>query len=112
MTTEPTSGLWDVDEGDFSIFALDESGGAIPLFQIHEECDGNWMPFEEAQANAWLAASAQHMLEALKAAKELIDVALPCFNWGQSLLSADAIRLLNEVPIKVSKALDAAKGDR
>lgn len=110
--TKPTSGLWDVDDGDLSIYALDASGGPIPLFQIHEECDGDMMPFEEARANAWLAASAKHMLEALTAAKEMIDVALPCFDWGKSCLSAEVIRLLNEAPGKVNAAIAAAKGDR
>jgi hypothetical protein len=43
--------------------------------------------------------------EALEAAAELFRVALPQFNWGASALNADAYRLLNEAPGKVTKAL-------
>jgi len=35
----------------------------------------------------------------------LIDVALPRFNWGASALDAEAIQLLNEVPIEVKRVL-------
>lgn len=44
---------------------------------------------------------------ALRLAKRLIDEALPCFNWSQSALTADAIRLLTEVPSAVEAALAA-----
>jgi hypothetical protein len=50
------------------------------------------------------------LVEALEAMKQLIDVALPCFNWGASALSAEAITLLNEVPGKVDDALAKARG--
>jgi hypothetical protein len=45
------------------------------------------------------------VVEALHAAKRLIDEALPKFNWGASALDANAIQLLNEVPVKVNAAL-------
>lgn len=37
--------------------------------------------------------------------KQLFDTALPKFNWGASTLDADAIRLLNDVPAEVTRAL-------
>lgn len=45
------------------------------------------------------------MLEALRAAKNLFDEALPKFNWGASALDANAIRLLNEAPMAVNAAI-------
>lgn len=53
-------------------------------------------------------ASAPALVEALRAAKELIDTALPQFDWGSSALSAEAIQLLNETPGKVNAALAQA----
>lgn len=47
--------------------------------------------------------------KALKSAKQLFDEALPKFNWGKSALDANAIRLLNEVPGEVSRALEELK---
>ena len=50
---------------------------------------------------------------ALLAAQELFEKALPKFNWGASCLDNKAIKLLNDVPIIVGKALakfDARKG--
>lgn len=67
MEATHTPGPWDVDEGDLSIYALDERGGTIPLFQPHEDCDGEMMTFAEALDNARLAAAAPDLLEALKA---------------------------------------------
>jgi len=48
------------------------------------------------------------VVEALKVSKRLIDEALPKFDWGNSALDADAIRLLNEVPVIVDAALSLA----
>ncbi len=45
--------------------------------------------------------------DALLAAQELFDKALPKFNWGASALDATAIKLLNEVPGQVRAALAA-----
>lgn len=42
---------------------------------------------------------------ALQAAHELCTVALPQFNWGASVLNAEGITLLNEVPGKIYAAL-------
>lgn len=52
--------------------------------------------------------SRQELIDALRAAAKLIDIALPKFNWGASWLDADAIRLLNEVPIKIRNVLTEA----
>ncbi len=46
-------------------------------------------------------------VSALRLAKRLIDEALPQFNWGASPLSAEAVRLLNDVPAAVNAALAA-----
>lgn len=50
-----------------------------------------------------------HLLAVLKAAKQLCDVALPCFDWGKSPLTPEAIRLLNEVPTVIDVAIAAAE---
>lgn len=57
-----------------------------------------------------LLADNTRLREVVEASQKLIDVALPCFNWGKSALSAEAITLLNEVPGKVAAAL-AHKGN-
>lgn len=49
------------------------------------------------------------LLEALEAADALCRIALPTFNWADSPLTADAIRLLNEVPGKITRAIAKAK---
>ena len=49
------------------------------------------------------------LLAALRLAQRLFDEALPKFNWGASALDANAIRLLNEVPIAVRKAIMKAE---
>ena len=43
--------------------------------------------------------------DALQAAQRLFKEALPKFNWGASFLDANAIQLLNEVPVKVDAAI-------
>lgn len=50
------------------------------------------------------------MLTALNAAKRLFDEALPKFNWGASALDANAIRLLNDVPLVVQEAIAKTGG--
>lgn len=52
------------------------------------------------------------LVEALKRSQELFEKALPKFNWGSSFLNAEAIRLLNDVPIEVAKALAVASETR
>lgn len=52
------------------------------------------------------------LVEALKRSQELFEKALPKFNWGSSFLNAEAIKLLNDVPIEVAKALAAASETR
>lgn len=52
------------------------------------------------------------LVEALKRAQELFEKALPKFNWGSSFLNAEAITLLNDIPIEVAKALAAASETR
>jgi len=48
------------------------------------------------------------MRDALVAARRLFDEALPQFDWAASALDANAIRLLNEVPDIVARALAQA----
>lgn len=50
------------------------------------------------------------LVAALNAAKKLFDEALPKFNWGASALDANAIRLLNEVPLVVQAAIASVEG--
>lgn len=62
----------------------------------------------ERDANARLIAASPQMLEALKLVQRMIDEALPKFDWGKSVLDANAIRLLNETPSVVKSAIAAA----
>lgn len=43
------------------------------------------------------------LIDALFACKQLFDEALPQFNWGSSALDANAIKLLNDVPLQVNR---------
>lgn len=61
--------------------------------------------FKCLKTRAFLRRRNTMLTNALEACKEMIDTALPQFNWGASSLSADAIRLLNETPAKVTAAL-------
>lgn len=61
-----------------------------------------------AEANARLIVQAPAMLAALVAVKQLVNEALPKFNWSASALDANAIRLLNDVPLIVQRAIHAA----
>ena len=61
-------------------------------------------------ANARLMVASPEMLSALRAAAELIDYALPKFDWGKSALDGRAIQLLNEVPMTVRAAIAKATG--
>jgi hypothetical protein len=65
---------------------------------------------DEIAANARLIAAAPDMLEALRSVEQMIDESFSKFNWGASFLNANAIRLLNEVPIKVAKTIARAEG--
>jgi len=49
------------------------------------------------------------MLKALKAVDRLFKEAHPKFNWGASFLDANAITLLNEVPLQVRDAIERAE---
>lgn len=50
------------------------------------------------------------LIKALERAERLFNEALPKFDWGKSALDANAIALLNEVPIEVKRALSTARG--
>lgn len=50
------------------------------------------------------------LISALELANRMNQEALPKFNWGASFLDANAIQLLNDAPLAVSRALDKAKG--
>lgn len=52
-----------------------------------------------------LAEENAKLRSALERAKLLHDVALPCFDWGKSALTGEAIQLLNTVPGEVARAL-------
>ena len=51
----------------------------------------------------------EEMLAALKAAERLFREAHPKFNWRASFLDAQAITLLNEVPLQVRAAIERAE---
>ena len=61
-----TKGPWDYDMGDMSIYALDESGGAIPLYQIHDDGAEGMTTEDEREANSRLVAASKDLLENLK----------------------------------------------
>lgn len=48
----------------------------------------------------------------LERADEMCRIALPSFDWRKSPLTADAIRLLNEVPSAIRTALASSDGGR
>ena len=52
------------------------------------------------------------LVAALESSRELFEKALPKFNWESSFLNAEAITLLNDVPIEVAKALAEASEAR
>lgn len=52
------------------------------------------------------------LLAALKRCELLFKLALPKFNWAESALDANAIRLLNEVPGDVRAAIAKAEGKK
>jgi len=51
----------------------------------------------------------EEMLTALRAVERLFKEAHPKFNWGASFLDANAIKLLNEVPLRVRAAIERAE---
>ena len=51
----------------------------------------------------------EEMLTALRAVERLFKEAHPKFNWGASCLDANAITLLNEVPLRVRSAIERAE---
>lgn len=48
------------------------------------------------------------LVGALEQAAQMIEVALPRFNWGASALTSEAIDLLNRTPIAIRLALSKA----
>jgi regulator of replication initiation timing len=68
----------------------------------------NWQ-VEQTLAIQRRAEDAEREIERLRATlgrvEALIDIALPRFNWGASALDAEAIALLNEVPVEVKRVL-------
>lgn len=90
-------------------------------FPVHEISAPNtrthsWIAFtqtdDEGNANTQLIVAAvnshQMLVDALKAVQTMMKVAHRQFNWRDSALDADAIRLLNEVPGIVAAALKQA----
>lgn len=76
---------------------IDEPG------EFDEGIRGGWTLCDaDAEAFDKAAQEAVRMREALADCKRLFDEALPKFNWGASALDANAIKLLNDVPIKVN----------
>jgi hypothetical protein len=75
MSDHQILGGWDVDEGDASIYAMNEEGDVTPLLQIHEEMDDRILPWSEVMACSRLAASAPALLEALQEAATVMKLA-------------------------------------
>lgn len=67
---------------------------------------------EEVEGNCNLITAAPELLIALKAALALFDKdhAINHFNWGASVLRAEDIRELNELPGQLRKAIAKAEG--
>lgn len=55
-----------------------------------------------------LEADNGRLRDALMKALQMMVAVLPEFNWGASCLSAESIRLLNETPGDIRRALSAA----
>lgn len=66
---------WDYDDGDLSIYTMEE-GSPVFLFQPHELCDGDQIPWDEMVAKTRIAAAALDLLAALKAV-DMSAVILP-----------------------------------
>lgn len=73
--------------------------------------DGEGYDSDAQMANARLIAAAPDLYAALDAAQRLCKEALPKFNWAGSALDANAIRLLNDVPLAINAALAKARGE-
>jgi len=70
------------------------------------ERDGKTPPgWTDAQAADYLTSAA------LVKARQLCELALPKFNYGASALDAQAIRLLNETPALIVRALAKRAGE-
>jgi hypothetical protein len=70
-------------------------------------------PIAEANAAFIVRAVNAHdeLVAALRDCQRLFKEALPRFDWGRSALDANAIALLNEVPMAVRAALAKATGE-
>lgn len=75
----------------------------------HIVCENGFFVAETDRHNARIIAAAPVMLDALDAAAELIEYALPKFDWGKSALDGKAIQLLNEVPMIIRAAIAEAR---
>lgn len=66
--------------------------------------DAEWLATAQSE---FMAAQSriQALTEGLESCDRLFNEALPKFNWGASALDANAISLLNEVPLKVRALL-------
>lgn len=90
-----------VDVGDGKYAVVLHDNGAMEALRYGEP----WRDLTGDKLVYCLASELQEARDALKRADKLFKVALPKFNWGASALSGEAIRLLNEVPGEVAKAL-------
>lgn len=92
-------------------FMLTESGaprGERRFYHLH--CDGKLVK-ESARLGAMeKTVRALIPLYALERAERLFREALPQFNWSNSALSAEAIKLLNDVPRDVANAIAYLNG--
>lgn len=85
--------------------------GLWPVFLCHAEDPGvtkahhEGCVMERLDVLAAEQAKVRALREALAMADRLCEEALPKFDWGKSPLNANAIKLLNEVPGAIKRAL-------
>lgn len=104
-----TPGPWEVKSVDKQTWQIGTADfGSIVT--LHDPYRASIRMTAEMEADARLIAAAPDLLEALKKVKQMISEALPKFNWRDSFLDANAIRLLNEVPLAVYEAVAKAEG--
>jgi len=88
-----------------------EKLGEGTIFVCRDQPFSAWVPVVEVSLkNTRKLGGFDKLVETLKQVERMNREALPKFNWGASFLDANAIQLLNEVPLMVSKTLSEVEG--
>lgn len=100
---KPSAGHWDYDDGDLSIYTMDDGGSPVFLFQPHDLCDGDVIPWAEMVANACVVARATDLLVAAVA----LQTARNRHALNATMANADAVAVASQ---QLSAAIDLATG--